>query len=496
VGYLDAKGKSRYSDYKRIDIRPDQKPTIEVSGLREVQNVSYTEVRDLEFSITVEDDYSLTDLYVVATIAKGSGESIKFREQRLDIATDIGRSRYSSRYKVPVTDFDMEPGNELYFYLAAEDNRQPEANLSRSETYFYIVQDTVEVEFTLQGNLGVDIMPEFFRSQLQIILDSEQLLKDRASISKEEFNERSNDLAFDQKQLRLKYGQFIGEESESGLAATSSERITEDTDAENVLSEFGHDHDHENEEGQLLDKGTEPHDHDHDHDHGEGDLTSEKEEDPLEEFIHTHEDREMATFYGQSLKGKLRAALAEMWDAELHLRMYDPQTSLPYQRKAYKLIKEIRNHARVYVKRIGFDPPAINKEEARLQKEPEDVNAEAFVSTQNLQNDLTATKKLLRRLAEQSITDGARNALKSDFEEAAREISGLAVQKAGLLEELMILNRLISTEEFQKEDIHNIQVLKSALSDLLKEPYQTPASDRIWQHPVITNFTEELTKDE
>ena len=68
-------------------------------------------------------------------------------------------------------------------------------------------------------------------------------------------------------------------------------------------------------------------------------------EDPLEEYLHNHDDPEESTLFTQSLKSKLRQALNQMWDAELHLRLYTPDKSLPFQYKAQKLIQEIKNSA-------------------------------------------------------------------------------------------------------------------------------------------------------
>lgn len=45
--------------------------------------------------------------------------------------------------------------------------------------------------------------------------------------------------------------------------------------------------------------------------------------------------------------------------------MYEPQNSLPFQYKALDRIQDIKNSARIYVHRIGFDPPPI-KEDRRL----------------------------------------------------------------------------------------------------------------------------------
>ena len=75
---------------------------------------------------------------------------------------------------------------------------------------------------TVDAGLGVDLMPEYFRSQRQIIIDSEKLLREKKGIAKETFNARSNSLAYDQKVLRLRYGEFLGEEFESGIGPQST----------------------------------------------------------------------------------------------------------------------------------------------------------------------------------------------------------------------------------------------------------------------------------
>jgi hypothetical protein len=93
----------------------------------------------------------------------------------------------------------LEPGDELYFYVEALDNKTPLANRARTETFFIALQDTASQQLSVEGGLGVDLMPEYFRSQRQIIIDSEKLLGDRKNISKHEFNSRSNELGYDQK---------------------------------------------------------------------------------------------------------------------------------------------------------------------------------------------------------------------------------------------------------------------------------------------------------
>ncbi len=473
VNYTDHEGINFQSDLFKLEVIKDQPPKIVVSGIDQFTKISYTDVFNPKLQINVTDDFGITDAYFIATIAKGSGESIKFREQKISISDNIQGNTFRMNYELDVKSFQLEPGNELYFYLEALDNKSSEYQSSRTESFFYIIEDTANVEFSLQGNLGVDLMPEYFRSQLQIIIDSKKLLEERASISKQEFNKRSNELGFDQKQLRLKYGQFVGEEEDSGLEINNEEPDLPATDGKNVLSDYGHNHDHENEEGQNLDKGTYQHEgHDHDHDHGDDEDSG--EEDPLEKFIHSHEDEETATFYNQSLKSKLKAALNEMWDAELYLRLFDPEQSLPYQYKALKLIKEIRNHARVYVKRIGFEPPSINEEEVRMEKNPEDVYKESFINSSKRNYNYPASKALLDTLSSISLKIGKKIFFKNQISEAGNEIASLEIDYPGKYFQLLnSLNQLRNSDTINAEHLPEILYIISALRKIPQDDLQT-----------------------
>ena len=108
-------------------------------------------------------------------------------------------------------------------------------------------------------------MPEYFRSQRQIIMDTEKLLRNKKSITKKEFNFLSNELGYDQKVLRLKYGEFLGEEFESELAPGDDaaeaqvETVVEEAKEgeEDMAEKFGHAHDKDNEHNLVDEKKAE-----------------------------------------------------------------------------------------------------------------------------------------------------------------------------------------------------------------------------------------------
>ena len=67
-------------------------------------------------------------------------------------------------------------------------------------------------------------MPAYFRSQRQIIIDTEALIAERAAEDAQRFEARSDELGVDQRILRLRYGQFLGEEFESDERSAEDRR--------------------------------------------------------------------------------------------------------------------------------------------------------------------------------------------------------------------------------------------------------------------------------
>jgi hypothetical protein len=190
--------------------------------------------------------------------------------------------------------------------------------------YTVSVQDTAEL-LSMNGIInGVSLKPEFFRSERQIIIDAEQLLKEKDSISVEKFNNRSNNLGIDQKLLRLRYGKFLGEEGEDAIGAP----------------------------------GNDPAD--------PADFSNAKK--ILKEYTDDHDNAEDAGFFEPTIKAQLKATLTEMWKAELQLRLYKPREALPFAYKALRLLKDLQQKSRAYVAKTAYNPPPL-KQEKRLSGE-------------------------------------------------------------------------------------------------------------------------------
>jgi len=331
------------SDLYSIEVVKDEEPTIQIKDLEPFSSFEVQDEKRIQWNTNILDDYGITEAHIIATVSKGSGESVKFREEQLafDTALTKGEKQVSLSKNIDLDLLQLEPGDELYFYIEAIDNKRPKPNVARSDTYFATIKDTASYGFGVEGTLGVDRLADYFRSQRQLIIDTEKLISERKVLAEKEFKFQSNELGFDQKSLRLKYGAFMGEESEEVAVAEPEGDVDHegdtDHDDEDPLAAYTHDHDGDNEHNLVADE------------------TKKKEEskNPLQEFIHDHGDPESATLFEESLKVKLLKALSEMWDAELYLRLYEPEKSLAYQYKALQYIQEIKNNARIYVHRIG-----------------------------------------------------------------------------------------------------------------------------------------------
>ncbi len=496
--FTDTLGRGYVTDLYSLEAVPDRAPEVEIAGVPQYSYFDAPDAKSLSFSGNLSDDFGLQQARIVATVSKGSGESVKFREERLDFDQPVppGARQVVLTKTIDLDQLGMDPGDELYFYVEAADNKEPQPNISRSETFFAVIRDTTTDRFAVEGSLGVDQMPDYFRSQRQLIIDTEKLIAEKPDIPEREFKFRSNELGFDQKSLRLKYGQFMGDEAEmamapapggqaagSGEVGAGDDPDGADSGGDDPLDGYTHDHDGDNEH-HLVDGDS------HGDSHGEAPgEDGEEAEDPLHDYLHNHSDPEASTLFEESLKVKLRKALNIMWDAELHLRLYKPEASLPYQYEALKLIQEIKNSARVYVHRIGFDPPPI-KEDKRLSGDVSEISDYRKRESTNYELPLGDVRRAVGRLEE--LIDGS-PFVEGDgalFRSAGNQLATRALEEPGRY--LDLLRKLQSLEKASGRSMANYRSLHKGLHNVLPAPEKVPSGSTRYADPLNERFLKEL----
>jgi hypothetical protein len=342
-----------------LRVTPDQPPQITVSKPSEMVHELAPGATSAAMSISVRDDYAVRRATLHLTLARGSGENIRFsdREMPLPASSDPRVRAWSKQWSL--AELGMEPGDELYFFVRATDNAQ-RPHTVQSATYTLRLPAPAAAEDEETSALPTLVKPESLRSQRQVIIDTEQLVADmRASkLDPATTRERSESIAADEAALRRRYGQFLGEES----------------------TLFGGD------------------EHEHEHEGGRQDV--------LHEFGHAHDQPENATLFDEATKKVLRRALSAMWEAEKGLRAITPKAALPPEYKALAAIKELQQADRIYLHKAAFTPPAI-KEEKRLSGDV--VGAASYKRQQDAAPE--AVPAQLRELVQALSTDGPLPAL-------------------------------------------------------------------------------------
>lgn len=326
----------------RLEAIVDQPP--QVRALQPEQSLSHAVPGQKRWQVVFEatDDYALAESASLrVTHTQGSGENIGVAERSLRLRGEgeVNRRRYA--HALDLAGFGFAPGDDLIVQLTVRDTRQPVAQETRGPSLILRWdEDSGDEASDLEGAVK-RVLPAYFRSQRQIIIDAEALLKQRPALDDAGFARRSDALGDDQRILRLRYGQFMGEESEGAPSGLGARAAGYDDDEE----DDGHGHE----------------DHNHgSRDHEEPGAIFGQDMDLIAAFGHTHDIAEAATLLDARTREVLRKALGEMWLSERGLRQGDPQQALPHARRALDYIKEVQQAERIYLPRLGSDLPPID----------------------------------------------------------------------------------------------------------------------------------------
>lgn len=326
----------------RLEVVPDRPPQVKVIEPAQTLTQAAPHQRRWQLRFEANDDFGVTaNAALELTTAKGSGENIDFQQRRIELSGGGTATARRFAYDVDLAALGVGPGDEVVARLTVRDNRAPQPQEARSPSLILRLPSEQDVQTSdLEGAIK-KVMPAYFRSQRQIIIDAEALLKQRSALDADTFIKRADAIGVDQRILRLRYGQFLGEEAEGGAKPppTGDGPPTADAAASEHAHDDGHDHDHA----------------------GSGDTpTFGSATDVLSEYGHTHDHAEAATLLDPQTRAILKAALDQMWQSEGHLRQGHPDKALPYAYKALGFIKQVQQAERVYLARVGPELPPID----------------------------------------------------------------------------------------------------------------------------------------
>ncbi len=458
-----------------LELIPDLPVSIQVTNPEQYTIIDFGFPEIVDLKATLKDDYAIANAQLVATISTGKGEGVSFKSHEIPLSTAIvGRKDATLTQKIDLKKLGMASGDELYFYLKANDYTGQE---SRSDVFVVVLQDTAAL-FSMSGMVsGVDLVPEYFRSQRQIIMDTEKLIAEMDTLSTPEAQNKSNNLGIDQQLLRLRYGQFLGEEAEDDIGGHIGHNHDDDHP--------GHSHLPKEEivsHGRVRDWKNHDPNHEGHEDHAEEFERANAAEVPIDvgELIaamsHQHDRAEDATFFDAEQKAHLKATLTEMWNTELRLRTYKPQEALPYAYKALRLLKELQQKSRVYVGKAPTKTTPLSPEK-RLTGDLEEIagatrqySAVEDPSSLTMRQDLQRTLAFLSNLKTTQQLDDTGLRLLLMAEGSILEAASLEPTKyLGALKAIRLLE-----ERSGKNSLAEIQLVEKAIHDLLPTLMQQP----------------------
>lgn len=342
----------------RLDVVADRAPSVRVLEPTASLVLGTPGQRQWALRFEASDDYGVAAQATLSiTTTQGSGENITFVKRSVTLAGSGEATARRFAHTLDLAALGAQPGNDVIAQLEVRDNHAPTPQTGRSSSVILRLPSAeVALGAELEGRIK-KTLPAYFRSQRQIIIDSEALIRQRRSLAAEDFVKRSDAIGVDQRILRLRYGQFLGEESEGAPKPPP----TSDLPTSDAPTADGHDDDHEHDHGAQA--GAQD---DHGHDHGStanADIPPVfgSETDVLSEYGHTHDHAEATTLLDPQTRATLKAALDQMWSAEGELRQGRPEQALPFAYKALGFIKQVQQAERIYLARVGPELPPIDE---------------------------------------------------------------------------------------------------------------------------------------
>jgi hypothetical protein len=319
----------------RLDAIADRPPQLRVLAPTQSLTLASPNQRTWALAFEARDDYGVANKATLRiTLAQGSGENITFHERSLSLRGQGSATLRRFAHAIDLASLGLAQGDDLIVQLRVDDNRSPQPHTVRSPSLILRLQAAPGSDGSGIEGIVKRVLPAYFRSQRQIIIDAEALQKKRRTLDAERFLRDSDAIGVDQRILRLRYGQFLGEEAEGKPSLPVADGNAQDDDA----GQDGHAH-------AAPSAAT----------------TLGRDADVLEAFGHTHDHAEAATLLDPDTRAILKQALDQMWQSELQLRQGQPDRALPYAYKALGFIKQVQQASRIYLARVGNELPPIDE---------------------------------------------------------------------------------------------------------------------------------------
>ncbi|HEY0016647.1 MAG TPA: hypothetical protein VGC13_10025 [Longimicrobium sp.] len=334
---------------------PDQPPDVQLLA-PEADLVLASGVGRIGLRATAADDYGVGRFDLHWTHSRGSGESYEFVEGDWAFSRVSRNGRTSTgELVIDLGTLRLQPGDIMHIRAVARDRNNvtgPGESVSRTRIIRVARPDEMD---QINTDIGVpaELPKDPVMSQRMIILMTERLIRERPRLSRQELQSRAAEIAQHQSRLREVVGEQVYVREAEGAIQQGEQDFS-------YLEQGGSAGTHAHEEGgaeeeertpeQVLEEASEA--------TGIGAIS---------EFEHRHDESAIL-----DVNRDLMRLHNLMWNSQQELNLVKPDTALPYQYEALKIIQALNQAERTYPRGdVRVDP--INVSEARGQGKMDDV---------------------------------------------------------------------------------------------------------------------------
>lgn len=333
---------------------PDQPPDVQLLA-PEADLVLASGAGRVTLRASAADDYGIGAFDLHWTHSRGSGESYEFVEGDWAFARVSRNGKTSTgELTLDLASLKLQPGDIMHVRAVARDRNDvtgPGESVSRTRIIRVARPEEMD-QVTTDIGMPPELPKDPVMSQRMIILMTERLIRERPRLSRQQLQARSSEIAHHQSRLR----EIVGEQVYVREADQAIQQGEKDFSyLEQGGTGGGHAHDEGGEDRartpeEVLEEASEA--------TGIGSL---------EEFEHRHDESAIL-----SVNRDLMRLHNLMWNSQQELNLVKPDTALPYQYEALRIIQQMNQAERTYPRGdVRVDP--INVSEARGQGKVDDV---------------------------------------------------------------------------------------------------------------------------
>ena len=332
---------------------PDQAPDVQLLSPTEDMVLASGSGR-ITLRATAADDYGVGAFDLHWTHSSGSGESYEFREGDWAFSrVDRAGKTATGELVIDLAALRLQPGDMMHVRAVARDRNDvtgPGESVSRTRIIRVARPEEMDLVNTDIG-VPAELPKDPLMSQRMIILMTERLQRERAGLTRQQLTARSSEIAQHQGRLRAIVGEQIYIREAEALQAQGQELPT-------YMESVGPEQ-HEHEAG-APDAPPTPEEILEEASAATGGGTA-------DEFAHRHDESAIV-----EVNRDLMLLHNLMWSSEQELNGVKPDSSLPFQYEALRLIQRLNQAERIYPRGdVRVDP--VNVADARGQGKLDDV---------------------------------------------------------------------------------------------------------------------------